>query len=265
MADRREQISALMRRVRQRGGLPSSAEVVRETFDRLGYIRGSISSEEVIARFNELLRDVWEETLVTLEQHEERSYKEGIPRELMAAYPADSAAAERVASDEGFGAGVIHLFGRWYPYLRDAFLSVSQSRKTRGGKDFELQIESLLTLAGIPYHKQETRDRTDLILPDLATHTTNRTVSAIVSVKRTLRERWAEVAEELFNLRSPNVFLFTADESVSENHVARICGRYNIYLVVWDSVKTAKFPDRPLVLGYTEWATRRLAVLRQNW
>ena len=265
MLDAGKQISALMRRVRQQGGLPSSTEIVRETFERLGYVRGAIEPEEAVARFNELLRNVWEETLVTLERHEERSYREGIPRELLAAYPAELSAAEQVAREEGFRTGVIYLFGRWYPHLRNAFLSVSQSRKTRGGKDFELQIESLLDLASISYHKQETRNRTDLILPSLEVHMANRTISVVVSVKRTLRERWAEVAEELFNLRSPNVFLFTADENVSENHVTRICGRYNIYLVVWDALKAAKFPDSPLVLGYTEWATRRLAVLRQNW
>ena len=134
----------------------------------------------------------------------------------------------------------------------------------RGGRDFELQIERLLDLAGIPFHKQEGEYHTDLILPNLETHRRNRTVSAVVSVKRTLRERWAEVAEELFNLRSPNVFLFTADEAVTANHVNRICGQYNIHLVVWDA-QALRFPKEPLVLGYTRWATERLDVLRQRW
>jgi len=199
-------INELMRRIRQRGGLPNSAEIVTETFERLGYVAGAIEPDEVLARFNELLRTLWEETLHTLEHHEERSYVEGIPTALIEQYPEQFSAAERVAKEQGFRAGTIELFTRWYPFLRRAFLSVSQSRKQRGGKDFELQIEGLLHLAGIPHHKQERRNRTDLILPDLETHQRNRTISAIVSVKRTLRERWAEVAEELFNLRSPNVF-----------------------------------------------------------
>lgn len=265
MTDIGSQINALMRRVRQRGRLPSSAEVVRETFERLGYVMGAIEPEDVTARFNELLRTLWEETLLTLEQHEERSYAEGIPRELIEQYPEEFSIAEQVAKEQGFRAGVLRLFGGWYPFLRRAFLSVSQSRKQRGGRDFELQIQGLLDLAHIPYHKQERRDRTDLLLPDLATHERNRNVSAIISVKRTLRERWAEVAEELFNLRSPNVFLFTADEDITPGHVARVCGRYNIYLVVWDTEKARRFAQEPLVLGYTEWATKRLAVLRQYW
>ena len=173
--------------------------------------------------------------------------------------------AREIGEKKGFHAAVMHLLSLWYPLLRRCFLSVSQSRMTRGGRDFELQIEGLFELAHVPYHAQERQNRTDLILPDLETFERNRNVAAVVSVKRTLRERWAEVAEELFKLRSPNVFLFTADEGVTKSHVESICDDYNIYLVVWDEVKTKKFANRPLVLGYTQWATDGLAILRQYW
>ena len=265
MGDSREHMRALMRRVREQGQLPSSAVIVHETFQRLGYIPGSTQPQQVLQRFDELLRNLWLETLVTLEGHEERTYALGIPCEFMNEFPDEFEQAETTANEYGFRRGVVRLFGALYPRFRDAFLSISQSRKTRGGKDFELQIEGLFDLAGVPYHRQEREYRTDLILPDLETHNTNRNISAVVSVKRTLRERWQEVAEELFNLRSPNVFLFTADESVTESHVRRICGQYNIYLVVWDSVKTSRHAASPLVVGYTQWATQHLSILRQNW
>ena len=255
----------LMKQVRQQGMLPSSRVIVNETFERLGYGREDVDDNEVIERFNEMLWSVWKETLVTLERYEEASYARGIPYQFALTFPESFERAEQEAAARGFREGFSKLFYELYPRFRDAFLSVSQSRKTRGGKDFELQIERLFDLAEIPYHRQETEHRTDLILPDLATHRANRNISAIVSLKRTLRERWAEVAEELFNLRSPNVFLFTADESVSQNHVNRICDQYNIHLVVWDEIKSSKHPDRPLVLGYSEWAGSRLAVLRQYW
>ena len=265
MIDPRQQMRLLMRRVRKEGRLPSSEDIVNETFERLRYVPGAVSEDEAIDRFDRMLWDVWKETLVTLELYEEASYAKGIPDHFAMTFPESFERAEQVAASLGFREGFSSLFHELYPRFRDAFLSVSQSRKTRGGKDFELQIERLLDIAGIPYHRQETEHRTDLILPDLETHRTNRNISAIVSTKRTLRERWAEVAEELFNLRSPNVFLFTADESVSQNHVNRICDQYNIHLVVWDKVKSSKHFDRPLVLGYSEWAGSRLGVLRQNW
>ncbi|MBI4340002.1 MAG: hypothetical protein HY680_08635 [Chloroflexi bacterium] len=261
----RDEIKKLMQRVRRTRALPSSVNVVKETFERLGYTSPGVNSEEVLPRFNEMLRKAWLETLRTLEKYEQGSYAEGIPEEFIRAYPNELATAEQTALQQGFDAGVVVLFKGWYPRLRRAFLSVSQGRMARGGKDFELQIETLLSLAEVPFYSQERKERTDLILPNLETHQINRTISVVVSVKRTLRERWAEVAEELFNLRSPNVFLFTADDSISDDKVRRICGQYNIHLVVWDEVKEKRFPDQPLVLGYTEWAVKRLDVLRQRW
>jgi hypothetical protein len=84
-------------------------------------------------------------------------------------------------------------------------------------------------------------------------------------VKRTLRERWQEVAQELLNLRATNVYLFTADEDISDDHVDRICGEYRIHLVVWDDVKARRFASKDLVLGYTQWATSELGLLRDRW
>ena len=254
-----------MSRVREKRSLPSSTAIVEETLEQLGYLPNAVQPTEVLEHFNDLLRRLFLETLPVLERYESRTFAEGIPREFIVEFPESFDRAEQIARQRGFREGVIKLFADLYPMLRVAFQSVQQGRMTRGGKDFELQIEGLLGLAQIPYHRQNAKYRTDLILPSLQVHEQNRNISAVVSVKRTLRERWQEVAQELFELRSPNVFLFTADEGVSDSHVADICGEYNIYLVVWDSVKTAKFPERPLVLGYTEWATRRLPVLQQNW
>lgn len=73
-----------------------------------------------------------------------------------------------------------------------------------------------------------------------------------------------QVVEELQNLHAPNVFLFTADEAVTMPVAQRIVA-YQIYLVVWDAVKTAQFADLPRVLGYTQWASVRMARMREWW
>ena len=264
MADPTKRISRLMQRVKK-DRLPSSQHIVREIFEQLGLTPGALDSEQILSGFNGYLRSLWEETLKTLEAYERQIYATGIPEEFMKEFAQDFEAAEREAAQKGFRGGFIRLFDDLYPWFRRAFLSISQSRMTRGGKDFELQIEGLLEMARVPYHSQEVKNRTDLILPSLAVHEQNRNLSMVVSVKRTLRERWAEVAEELFNLRSPNVFLFTADENVNDSHVEQICRHYNIHLVVWDDVKDRRFPVEPLVLGYTDWATNRLDQLRSRW
>jgi hypothetical protein len=265
MNNPRGEMKDLMSRVRREGKLPSSAEMVKETFVRLGFISGSVNPDKVLQEFNAMLHMLWKETLHTLESYEEQVYSEGISNEFFKAYPDELSSAERTAQKNGFADGFRQLFKAWYPRLRRAFLSISQGRMARGGKDFELQIEGLLSLAHIPFDKQEREEHTDLILPNHAAYMKNKNVSAVISIKRTLRERWAEVAEELFNLRSPNVYLFTADEDITPEHVNSICGGYNIYLVVWDDLKSKKFPHEQLVLGYTEWASKRLNILRQNW
>jgi len=261
----KEEIKRIMQEVRKKKSVPPSEHIVSETFGRLHYITGAVAQNEVLANFDKMLRRLWEETLVTLESYEDKAYATGIPERFVTAYPEDVSRAEAVARDKGFAAGAIHLLGRWYPKLRRAFLSVAQGRMARGGRDFELEIQGLFDLAGIPYTKQEIADHTDFMLPSANFHKQNRTAAAVISVKRTLRERWAEVAEELINLRTPNLFLFTADEDITSTHVDTICGQYNIHLVVWDAIKDAKFKDRPMVLGYTEWASERIPMLRQFW
>jgi len=263
--DLKTRISRLMKRVRNEGGLPPSQRIVEETFKRLEYTPENLYPEDVIANFNYYLRTTWEQTLVTLERYEEASYAEGITKHLMLEFPEDVDEAERISRERGFKEGVMELLRSWYPYLRMTFLSVSQSRKHRGGRDFEIQAEILLDLAKINYTRQERHNRTDLILPNVEAFQRNKTIAAVVSLKRTLRERWAEVAEELFQLRAPNVYLFTADENITLAHVDNITGQYNIHLVVWDDEKNKKFKDYHLVLGYTQWAKDHLTFLRDRW
>ncbi len=102
------------------------------------------------------------------------------------------------------------------------------------------------------------------MIPNDVAFNKNPTAAAIVSAKRTLRERWREVVEELHKMRSPNIFLATADYNVGKSHVQEICGNYRIHLIVWDEVKE-KYVDEPLVLGYTEWANNRIPLLKQFW
>lgn len=263
-ADHKHRARQIMADLRKVGGLPSSTEIIREAFEVMGYSPEAFGPEQVRRRFNELLYAVFQGALPVLESHEERTYAATIAPALMKEYPEQLTAAEVVAEREGFSAGVNYLMGLWYPVLRSCFLSISQSRKSRGGKDFELQIEGLLTLAGFPYEKQIRGDRTDLVLPSEVVYRDNPNIGVIVSAKRTLRERWREVVEELMKLRAPNVYLFTADHDITTSVAQNITG-HNIYLVVWDDLKAAKLGDISRALGYTEWATGTMEVMRQRW
>jgi hypothetical protein len=263
MTEIKKQVSGLMALVRKKR-LPSSEEIVEETFQKLGITRDKTTPQSVQENFNQILYQVWTETLKVLEYYEGHVYPSNVIDGLMMLKNNVVAEAEKVCQKDGFRPAVKFLFSALYPHLREVFLSISQSRKQRGGKDFELQFGKLLQLIGVPYQKIKRKTRVDFMIPSDEAFKKNRTSAVIVSAKRTLRERWREVVEELHAMRAPNIFLATADPDVSAGHVKAICKDNLIHLIVWDDVKE-RFADEDLVLGYTEWANERIPLLKKFW
>ena len=257
-------IKEMMARVRS-GHLPNSERIVSETFGELGYDALRLSRDAARAEFNELLHKAFQHTLTVLERYEEQAYSRGIPSELLKLRSNLVAEAEKVAGQHGFRAGAEALMSSLYLELRQSFLSVSQSRKTRGGRDFELQFERALSLAGFPFEKQQRKTRVDFMMPSDTAFEKNRMFCAIASLKRTLRERWREVVGELVELHATNVFLVTADSDISDGHVESICDNGHLHLVIWDEIKSSRFSDHAMVLGFTEFANRRLPNLQSIW
>lgn len=253
----------MMKEIRN-GSLPSSDIMVQEAFEDLGYTTENVTPEEAEEQFEEILYEVWVSTLHVLERYEDSTYSKGIPSKLISKNPRIIEDAKKVINDKGLNKGVVQIFQNWYPYLREMFLSIAQSRKARGGRDFELQFGGMLDLIGVPYQRVKKSYRVDFMMPSDEAFKNNPTSAAIASAKRTLRERWREVVEELYDMRSPNIFLITADYDVSKTHVKSICGDYRLHLIVWQKVKD-KYPDEPLVLSYNQWATERLPILMNYW
>ena len=247
----------------RRPSIPSSDEIVREAAREIGV--ADLPPADVRLAFNGLMKNLGDKTFEIYERYEQAANSDAIPKRLLDENPQRLSAAEDVSASKGFRAGALALLTSLYPEMRKAFLSVSQGRKSRGGKSFEDQFACLLTLAGFPYARQHREHRTDFTLPSDGAFEQNRTVCAVASLKRTLRERWQEVAGELTQLRAPNVFLVTADPKVSDGHVRGICDANLLYLVVWDEVKAKKFPGHPQVLGYTQFAVERLPQLQEQW
>jgi len=264
MANIKQEVSNLMAAVRKKKRLPTSDVIVNETFEKLEFLPEKVKPEEVQKNFNEMLRKVWLETLHVLENYEERIYPANVIEGLMALKKDVIEESIKVAQNEGYTQAVKFLFSSLYSYFRGIFLSIGQGRMTRGGRDFELQFGKLLELMNVPYQKIKRAYRVDFMIPSDDLFQKNPTAAAIASAKRTLRERWREVVEELHAMRSPNIFLVTADQDVAQSHVKSICGDYRIHLVVWDEVKV-KYSHEPLVLGYTQWINERIPLLQQFW
>ncbi len=209
-------------------------------------------------------------TLEVLERYEKQAYGRLMIEKLLELKQKDISEASTRLCDYGSPEAwlkdqMILLFGCWYEQLRQMFLSISQSRKARGGKDFELQIGAMLDLIEVPFQKRKRMHRVDFMIPSDQAFEQSRSRALIISAKRTLRERWREVVEELYSMRAPNVYLATADEDVSESHVKAVCQDYNIHLVVWDELKATKYPNENLVISYSVLANEIVPVFKQFW
>jgi hypothetical protein len=236
--------------------MPPSLTVVREACRRLDCLPNRRSSEEVRSQFNSLLRALFDETLVVLEEFEADIDGRQVLQELVVLGRSDVQSERdqmRVDGDDAqaLEGAVARLLRRWHRVLRGVFLSVSQSRKQRGGKDFEYQIQVLLELAEIPHQVQSKRERADFILPSSELLETDRPRAVLLSAKRTLRERWQEVVDELQRVNCPNTYLATADEEFTSS-VANEIKKRNIYLVTWDDVKKERFANDPGVVSYSK-------------
>ena len=206
---------------------------------------------------------------MTLERYERPTYSRSAIAELVQLRKADIKEAHRIMQEKGgdaeaFTGAVQALIEQWYYHFRQLFLSVSQSRKTRGGTDFELQLGELLRLADFPFEAQHRRYRVDFMLPSYEHYEKDRSQCVLLSAKRTLRERWQQVVDELHKMNCPNVFLATTDEKISTSKVRDIAER-NIKLVVFDGVKATLFPNEGWVVSYSYMANTALPQWQTFW
>jgi hypothetical protein len=255
-------IYQLVRRARDER-MPPSEKIVAEAAKALGLAPGTVNPQSVLNSFNDTLYRLFVKTLEVLERYEEIVYSQAVMPELVTMR---SGLLKDVAGTNNTEL-VSKALQLLYPDLWKVFLSRSQSRKQRGGQDFQDQIKTMFQLTGIPFVEQTREYHTDFVIPSQTFYDQDRTRAIIFSVKRTLRERWQEVVEELYHTRCPNVYLATADDTNKISQQTHIAGlrRYNMHLVVWDQVKQTKFLNEPAVKSYTDFATHEIPTLRSFW
>lgn len=262
------EIYKLIHDVRKKS-IPSANDIVDEAFKEVGLISTATTPEEVLLNFNNNLKSVFEHTLKVLERYEEKAYGQ-ILKELCKQRQEEIIPLIKYSSNKGECQIQIDCIGEILvalsPDLWHIFLSRSQSRKARGGADFQHQIAKLLKLANVPFEQEEKKYWLDFMIPSSNAFKKDKTRTILLSAKRTLRERWREVVEELYNTRSPNVYLATTDisEDISLEKVNQI-KQYNVHLLVWDDVKLTKFKDEPMVLGYSDFAGKEIPTFRNYW
>ena len=159
---------------------------------------------------------------------------------------------------------------QFYKLLTESF---AQSRKTRAGGSAQYHVAFILNQLGYQglYERQRTLNGTvDFLFPSLAMWEKDRRRCTVLSVKRTLRERYKQVFEELTATRGLTMYLMsTQTEAEAQKDITaekvQVISQQNVYLVVRDAIKQARFASEASVLGFTDFFCKELPRLRAGW
>jgi hypothetical protein len=163
----------------------------------------------------------------------------------------------------------IKIFG---DNIYDLNLSNTQSRRSRAGNEFEYIIYKLLIhskifnddqgiLGNERFREAGLGKLVDCVVPGVMEYDIEKHKCALISMKTTLRERWAEVPEELSRTGAQSMYLLTLDESISDDKINTIYS-HNVHLVVPDDEKKHKYAGNPKVYGLTDFIQELNDIMR---
>lgn len=159
----------------------------------------------------------------------------------------------------------IDVIGRHFHALDRFFLGLTQGRRPRAGKAFELLIRELFVRLSYPFAAQPLiNGQPDFVLPSLEHFRKHPSDCIIFTVKRTLRERWRQIVTE--GTRGLGFYLATIDEDVGERDLAAML-ESRITLVVPERLKRnlAKYKAAPNVITFEYFFRFYLDPAMERW
>ncbi len=164
-----------------------------------------------------------------------------------------------------FKQSFLRFFEHHYDDFWNLFLSISQSRRTRAGGSFENHLKFLFSKLDYPYDTHTLLNgKVDYLFPSEEVFRKNRTVCLVISVKRTLRERWRQVIGELASINAGKIYIATQEENISKQKIQEI-KKHNINLVVFDEEKEKKLKEEYNVIGFSELIKEHLPAQKILW
>jgi restriction endonuclease EcoRII-like protein len=143
-------------------------------------------------------------------------------------------------------------------------LSLTQSRRPRAGKTFELSVSSLFEKLEYPYAEQIEVDgsKPDYVLPSGDWYAKYAGDCLIFTCKRTLRERWRQVVTE--GISGQSFYLGTIDDKLSAAELARMQDR-RVIVVVPVELKVAKYSAALNVISFEAFFEHHLDTAMARW
>lgn len=235
----RGQASILFEKLKEKIG--STDEIGDEAAKRLASEQ-KLTPKEIRRRFSELLQRT-EKLCYTIYLERQNKFGEEVLREFLPSV------------------GNQHLF----EILDRFYLSIGQSRKTRAGSTFEATIRGLFRRCDYPFQEQcIVNGKPDFLMPNEAHYRKFATDCIIFTAKRTIRERWRQIATE--GTRGKALYLATLDEKVSSKQTGEML-QNRIYLVVPRELKRAvqAYLPAPNVISFEDFFTDHLNPAMERW
>lgn len=145
------------------------------------------------------------------------------------------------------------------------FLSLTNGRRPRAGYAFEYLMRDLFEVLGYPFTANpDIGGRPDMVLPGEERYKEYPLDCIILTIKRSLRERWRQIVTEGADARG--FFLATIDESVSENALNQMM-EAQIHLVVPGRLtgEVEHYRDRGNVISYEYFFRHYLDPAMERW
>ena len=144
------------------------------------------------------------------------------------------------------------------------FLSLTQSRRSRAGTAFQEIMATMLTELGYAFEAQPVLkdSKPDFVLPSKAVYEMNAPDCIILTLKRTLRERWRQVPTE--GSTGSGFFLATIDEKVPAAEIEKM-KELNVRLVVPVKMKTTIYSRFANVISFEDFLEDHLDPSMKKW
>ena len=208
--------------------MPHGIDIAKEAIKNLGYVAEKMGKPAVRKNFNNFLFNALIEEWNIFQKYEKELYKTKVipfifelvkdnSNEFPVCQSVIKNIIKSIKQNTDSKEHITFLSESLFEYFEALFQSIHQSRRSRAGGSFQYQIENLFNLAGFPFSKQtRLNGPVDFLLPSEDYYLRYRHDAIILSVKRTLRERWQQAIAELQAARVGRIYLATAETDTNK-------------------------------------------------
>lgn len=222
---------------RIRGEIPSAQKLVLQAV------------EAKLSGYDDVVAFVRENFSQLIEELQKEAYDLYLASEKASASKIIRQSVAEQLSEAGNVKSALDHFAASFGDLDKFFLSLTQSRRARAGSAFQDIVSILMKELGYPFDAQPIMEdsKPDYVMPSLEWYRHDASDCIILTLKRTLRERWRQVPTE--GNSGSTFFLGTIDEKVPPAELKKM-QQLNVRMVVPARLKIKKYSSSPAVISF---------------